>query len=42
MGKGGSTEDYYICPFCGYTHEGPMTDKCPVCGAAAEKFMHIQ
>lgn len=30
--------DYYVCPVCGYTHEGPMTEKCPVCGVAAEKF----
>jgi len=30
--------EYYVCPFCGYTHEGPMTEKCPVCGTPAEKF----
>jgi len=33
--------DYYICPFCGYTHEGPMTDKCPVCGASPDKFEKV-
>lgn len=33
--------DYYVCPFCGYTHEGPMTDKCPVCGAPPEKFEKV-
>ena len=33
--------DYYICPFCGYTHEGPLDGKCPVCGAAGEKFERI-
>lgn len=33
--------EYYVCPFCGYTHKGPMTDKCPVCGALPEKFEKI-
>lgn len=33
-----SAVDYYICPVCGYTHEGPMTDKCPVCNAAGSSF----
>ena len=30
--------DYYICGVCGYTHEGPHNDKCPVCKAAASAF----
>lgn len=34
--------DYYVCPFCGYTHERGAPDKCPVCGAAGEKFERIQ
>jgi len=33
--------DYYVCPTCGYTHFGKMTDKCPVCGAQPEKFEKI-
>ena len=33
--------DYYICPFCGYTHEGPLEGNCPVCGAPGEKFERI-
>lgn len=33
--------DYYVCPVCGYTHEGPMEGKCPVCGTPAEKFERI-
>lgn len=33
--------DYYVCPICGYTHEGPMTDKCPICGAAGSSFEKI-
>ena len=34
--------DYYVCPVCGYTHEGPLNDKCPVCGTPGEKFERIQ
>lgn len=33
--------DYYVCPVCGYTHEGPLDGKCPVCGALGEKFERI-
>jgi rubrerythrin len=33
--------DYYVCPFCGYTHEGPLEGKCPVCGTPGEKFERI-
>jgi rubrerythrin len=29
----------YVCTICGYVHEGDAPpDKCPQCGAAAEKF----
>lgn len=30
--------DYYVCPACGYTHEGSLEGKCPVCGTPGEKF----
>ena len=33
--------DYYICPVCGYTHEGPMTEACPVCKAPAKGFYKV-
>jgi rubrerythrin len=36
-----SAVDYYLCGVCGYTHEGPHTDKCPVCGAAASAFYKV-
>lgn len=39
--KGGVEVDYFVCPFCGYTHEGPMTGKCPVCGTPGEKFEKV-
>jgi rubrerythrin len=40
-GEDAPVVDYYVCPVCGYTHEGPMTDKCPVCGALPEKFQKV-
>jgi len=30
--------DLYICPVCGYTHEGAPPDFCPVCGVKKELF----
>ena len=30
----------YVCSVCGYVHEGPeVPEKCPQCGAPAEKFV---
>jgi len=42
LGKDTPSVDYYVCPFCGYTHEGPFEGKCPVCGAPGEKFERIE
>jgi rubrerythrin len=28
----------HICPVCGWTHEGDLPDKCPICGAKKDKF----
>ena len=33
--------DYYLCPACGYTHEGALDGKCPVCGAAGASFYKV-
>ncbi|HIJ77799.1 MAG: rubrerythrin family protein [Desulfobulbaceae bacterium] len=30
-----------VCEVCGYTHEGEMEGKCPVCGANAKAFTVI-
>ena len=35
-------KDIHICPVCGYTHEGDLPDKCPVCGAPKDKFKKIE
>lgn len=37
-GKVSQGPDYYVCPFCGYTHEGSAPDKCPVCGTPGKRF----
>ncbi|MFP3872342.1 MAG: rubrerythrin family protein [Candidatus Natronoplasma sp.] len=31
-------DDVYICPKCGYTHEGEPPENCPVCGLSRDKF----
>jgi rubrerythrin len=41
LGQKMADVDYFVCPFCGYTHEGPLDGKCPVCGAPFEKFERI-
>ena len=40
-GKDMPETEYYVCPICGFTHEGPMTEKCPICNTPAEKFEKI-
>jgi len=40
-GKDLESSDIYICPICGYTHEGEPPDKCPVCGTAKKMFEKI-
>jgi rubrerythrin len=41
MEKGTAVVDYFVCPFCGYTSEGPFTGKCPVCNTPGEKFEKV-
>ena len=40
-GKDLEKNDIYICPVCGYTHEGEPPDNCPVCGALKKVFQKI-
>ncbi len=40
-GKDAPETNYYVCPICGYTHEGPMDGRCPVCSTPGEKFEKI-
>ncbi|MFO7849180.1 MAG: rubrerythrin family protein [Spirochaetia bacterium] len=37
-GKDVDLDAVQVCEVCGYTIEGPAPEKCPVCGAAKEKF----
>ncbi len=39
QGKDVEIGEIYICPICGYTHEGGPPQYCPICGAPKEKFM---
>ncbi|MHA2183239.1 MAG: rubrerythrin family protein [Promethearchaeota archaeon] len=41
-GKDLKKQDVYICPVCGYTHEGEPPEKCPVCGAYKKVFQEIK
>jgi rubrerythrin len=34
--------EYYVCPICGYTHEGKFEGKCPVCNTPGEKFLKVE
>ena len=36
------TEDFYLCPVCGYIEVGKPEKPCPVCGAASEKFVKAE
>ena len=40
-GKDLEKQDIYICPVCGYTHEGKPPEKCPVCGTVKKMFRKI-
>ncbi|MFX0058000.1 MAG: rubrerythrin family protein [Candidatus Hodarchaeota archaeon] len=41
-GKDLDKKNIYICPVCGYTHEGEPPEKCPVCGAVKKVFEKIE
>jgi rubrerythrin len=40
-GKDIPEKEYYVCPVCGMTHEGPLVGRCPVCNTAGERFEKI-
>jgi len=37
-GKDPQVAELFICPVCGYTHEGNPPDRCPVCNAPGSSF----
>lgn len=40
-GKDLDKEDVYVCPVCGYTHEGTPPEKCPICNTTKKLFRKI-
>jgi len=36
------TEDFYLCPFCGYIEIGKSEKSCPICGASSDKFIKAE
>jgi rubrerythrin len=34
-------EPYFVCPVCGNTVAGAAPEKCPICGAARDKFKRV-
>lgn len=40
-GKDLEKQDIYVCPVCGYTHEGEPPEACPVCGTVKKMFKII-
>lgn len=33
--------EFYLCPVCGHIEFGKPTEKCPICGAAAYKYIKV-
>lgn len=38
-GKDIAAQAIHVCAVCGFTMEGQAPDKCPICGAAKDKFV---
>ncbi len=41
-GRDAPTADMWVCEICGHTIRGETPDKCPVCGAAREKYAKVE
>lgn len=41
QGKDLDVEEIYLCPVCGHIEFGKPKDKCPVCGAQADKYVKV-
>lgn len=35
------SDDYFLCPVCGYIEKGEGAEKCPICGCPAAKFQRF-
>ncbi|MEN6520852.1 MAG: rubrerythrin family protein [Armatimonadota bacterium] len=38
-GNDAAISDIWVCPVCGFTAEGAQPEKCPLCGAAGDRFV---
>jgi rubrerythrin len=41
QGKDLAETNFYLCPVCGHIEFGPPSAACPICGAAASKYVQI-
>ena len=41
-GKDFEACEIYVCPVCGHTHIGKPSEKCPICGVAAERYFEVK
>jgi rubrerythrin len=41
QGKDLAEARFYLCPFCGNIEFGVPPERCPICGAAAAKFVEV-
>jgi rubrerythrin len=41
QGKDIDVEEIYLCPVCGHIHFGKPDEKCPICGAGADKYIKV-
>lgn len=41
-GKDLEISEFYLCPVCGHIEFGKPTDKCPICGLQAEKYIQLK
>ena len=40
-GKDLTETEIYFCPVCGHVELGKPTERCPICGLAADRFKHV-
>jgi rubrerythrin len=41
QGRDLETSEFYYCPVCGHVESGLPTEKCPICGAAPQKYLRV-
>lgn len=41
QGKDLNVSEIYLCPVCGHIEFGKPKEKCPICGALADKYINV-